>query len=507
MDLTNYEWGFKLGSPTTSDKHLQWKERMKALEVMVPLEKAEHARQIISETFSPYKKKGEIKKFNDCYLFVGRENEHKSDALAMIYSEMLGRHKFRYSTIEIEQVTTIIKDIDRKVITKHNKVMTIREMILNLPAKEQKLVPSNIFLSVDFVAKAENTWFKNTKGRGGACYYVTFYSWDAGEAVTTAKGLGKYLAHYYGMESVHEYFSADHWEVTKLWKWNKKRQQFDTPEQQHMAANVLYDPTSAMIRAYNQQKFLEEKTDTKGNNQSSTFNINDVNQIGNRNDVRDPVPPPSSEEAKQIADKAMNYAMTLHLSSKNSSSSSSNDNDQGLLQQNNIPPATDLENCNKLLASKMVQKEMDPDLDSMPSVSGKTRKINNLFDTDMASVSSSVTDLTDNTLNQAYHNDDNSIDSNASSLVSDTSINSLQDTDIKDMKKAGMSTDEIKHNISITAARIRMKASQKADRMLALALKLEREQEEANNQNEEDNQSNNSSSSQSSSNCDAADNK
>ena len=145
MDMTDYEWGFKLGSPTSSDKHLPWKEQIKALDVMVPLDKAEAACQLISETFSPYKKQSKTKSFTDCYLFVGCENEYKTDELAMIYSEMLGRHKFRNTTIEIEPVTSIIKDIDRKVITKNNTIMLIQDMILNLPSKEQ-----NLFLAVSF---------------------------------------------------------------------------------------------------------------------------------------------------------------------------------------------------------------------------------------------------------------------------------------------------------------------------------------------------------------------
>ena len=125
----------------------------------------------------------------------------------------------------------------------------------------------------------------------------------------------------------------------------------------------------------------------------------------------------------------------------------------------------------------------------------------------MNSVSNSVTDLTDNTLNKTYHNNDYSINSNTSSLVSDTSIASLKETDIKEMKQAGMSVDEIKNNINLTAARIKLKASQKADRLLAMSLKLERENGEESKYVEEDDESTQSKSSQSGSNCDAADEK
>ena len=61
------------------------------------------------------------------------------------------------------------------------------------------------------------------------------------------------------MDCVYKFFSKDHWDVTKEWKWNKKRQQFDNPEQQHMAVNVLCDPMSTMIESYNQKQMKLEK--------------------------------------------------------------------------------------------------------------------------------------------------------------------------------------------------------------------------------------------------------
>ena len=127
----------------------------------------------------------------------------------------------------------------------------------------------------------------------------------------------------------------------------------------------------------------------------------------------------------------------------------------------------DVDEYNKLLAAKIHQKETDPDLDSLQSPGAKTKRINNIFHSDIASVFSSVTNLTNNTCNNQYHNDDASIDSNASSSVSDTTIQSIQDADINDMLDSGMSLDEINQNITIIAARLKMNASQKADKMIA----------------------------------------
>ena len=91
---------------------------------------------------------------------------------------------------------------------------------------------------------------------------------------------------------------------------------------------------------------------------------------------------------------------------------------------------------------------------------------------DEDSVASSVTDMTDNTANHTYHNEDNSVKSDASSLVSNTSVNSIKESDIKEMLDSGMSKQDIQKNLSITAAHIKMKANQKADRVLALSLKF-----------------------------------
>ena len=88
-------------------------------------------------------------------------------------------------------------------------------MILSLPITQQKLAPGNLFLSVDFVTKAESMWFRNVKGYGAACYYLTYYSWDAGKAIATAKGLSCYLELHHGHDCTHNFFSADHWIATK----------------------------------------------------------------------------------------------------------------------------------------------------------------------------------------------------------------------------------------------------------------------------------------------------
>ena len=486
MNLTDYEWGFKLSAPTMSDKHLEWKKRTKALEVMVPSEKEESARQLISNCFSPYKKQASIKSFTDCYLFVANEQDNKTDNMVLIFSEMLLRHKFRLSTVQFEFVTSIIKDIDRKVQTKDKQLMSIREMILNLPTIMRQLkLPCNLFLSIDFVPNAENVWFNNVKGKGKSGYYITFYKWDAGEANLTVRGLGRYLAHYYGMDCVEPFFSPDHWDVTKQWVWNEKRNSFDTPEDRHMAANVLFDPTTEVMKAYNKQqaeiKAKEEKekktassTTTKEASKSNKKSSKDseVNKLGAKGDVNE-----ENEvdfvQAEKIAADAKSVAMSLHSTIQSDSSTISDNNSQTTSEEDKEANEIDMDRMNQQYAMQIMQKEKDPDLDSLPEAHGKKHVINTIFPTEDKSIASSVTDLSEKSENKQYHNEEASLAS-AESLVSDTSMKSLQEADIDAMLEAGMTIDEVEQMALSSAEHIKRKAQQRADRLLALALRKRR---------------------------------
>ena len=53
MATTNYEWGFKLVPITSSDKHLHWNKRLKAIGVFVPIQHLDEAKYKISELLVP----------------------------------------------------------------------------------------------------------------------------------------------------------------------------------------------------------------------------------------------------------------------------------------------------------------------------------------------------------------------------------------------------------------------------------------------------------------------
>ena len=84
-----------------------------------------------------------------------------------------------------------------------------------------------------------------------------------------------------------------------------------------MAANVLFDPTHNLIQMYNEKQVSEEgkkkKNAKKKVRKNNTSDINNVNQLNERDTmIEDPIPNPSSQDAKNIAKKAFSYATKLH---------------------------------------------------------------------------------------------------------------------------------------------------------------------------------------------------
>ena len=523
MSKTSHEWGFQLGSPTQTDKNLEWKHRLKALQVMVPADKEESARSTISKLFSPHTKQGTFKTFEDCYLYVSNEHENKSKQLAMFFAEMLGRQRFHVTLSKNYFVRSIIKDIDKKVATESNMIMTIWEMILNLPATERQVVktPGPLFLAIDFVPDASKIWHNNVKSKdAGSGYYLTFYTWNEGEATTTAKGLGRFLAHYHGFDIVHPFFSADHWDGSSQWVWNEERNTFDTPEQLHMAANVLFDPNSEAIKEYNEQMAREnemkaKESKTKPAPRKSAMKATDDNKASEVDKLKekadDQSPLPNDDQlSKDISEHAFNMALSIHSQTNSSPSSSSeesslsDDEDSPPLtnnEHNHHPPFTHeqkLDELNQKLAMEMVEKAADPELSSLPEIDGKTSNVNTIFASDIKSVSSDVTDLTDNTVNAKYHNEEASLNSSTSSLVSTSSIQSVSEEDIQRMLDEGCTWEEIENNMQLKAAHMKLKAGQKGDRLIAITLRKKREALESAAQHEH------TSTHQSGSNCDTA---
>lgn len=57
---------------------------------------------------------------------------------------------------------------------------------------------------------------------------------------------------------------------------------------------------------------------------------------------------------------------------------------------------------------QLAQRDQDTNLKSLLIVSGRTNKINNIFNKDLVSIASSVVNLANNTQNHIYHHEDTS---------------------------------------------------------------------------------------------------
>ena len=152
------------------------------------------------------------------------------------------------------------KSIDISLPTKKaHTFLTICEMILNYPSNSQQLgskEKSKLFLSVDFTPDSSKVWRNKTPGSGGAGYILSFYQWDEGEANKVCKGLGAYLGHQYGKSGIYSLFNEAHWKAVKEWEWNETEQRFLTPEEKHLAASVLNDPTADIMQDFHQKQHL-----------------------------------------------------------------------------------------------------------------------------------------------------------------------------------------------------------------------------------------------------------
>ena len=528
MSKSTFQWGFKLAAPTQADKSTDWKERLKALNVIVPLEKEETARMIISDCFNPHSSQSEYKTFTDSYLFVGNEHENKTESLSIIFSAMIGRHKFRLMHLNTAFVTCIIKDIDTRILTKDRERRTLREMILNLPSYEKKLGPNKLFLSIDYTANNSDVWFKKKKGLGGAGYILSYYEWDEGEATETIAGLGEYVGHYYGRDNVYAYFSADHWTATTQWVWNESTGKMDTPNQRHLAANILYDPTAEVMEAYQAKQELDNRVQslvlapTEQNEVTTPLTQTEgverdgaVQQLAQR--LNDPQQGDdlSTAMSTQVAAEAKSIAQTIRVTTMQTMKNPEDVEEQTDSDDDDLnvkPPARvvnaehDNDDSNGRIpnvveeqvarvnreirvkpsvsiaaqkqqaainrAKHILQTELDPDLSSIPDAKeGDHKKVTSMVYVDDRSVNSEVTDITDNTETKGYHHGtintaELNENDNIDSSASITSFKSIRTVDLNHILNSTMSDEEKARTITATMQHYQRKAQLTADSIL-----------------------------------------
>ena len=476
--LSGHEWGFKYTAFTNSDKSMDWKVRLKALEIMVPAEVENSAQSLVSNTFKQWPSLNTYKSFSECYIYVGNEREDKEENLATIFLEMVGRHRFQLAYLNFVPVSFILKGIDKKLSTRDKKVnLTIREMILNLVSRDTRYGKQKLFQTVDFVPDPTKVWFNKVKGEGTACYYLSYYKWAKGEAQHTAEGLGAYLGQKFGHSAIFPHFTADHWLLVKEWKWNTQKKRFDTPQEMNLAESVMFDPiTNIMKKVQEEKQELEDIQETANTEevpeptQPVITNNSDVNELNNREETV-PTAAPYVYDGN-TATSALSIAQSIQSASSMSSSSSA------LLAS--------LSQLALERAAEVVQGQQDPDYNSICHSNRSSNDVHQVVPNDNQAITTSMTDITNNTVNREYHYEFKE-DASVTSCDTSLTLQSFNNAELNKVINTSMSTEEMEAVLSNAIKENIRKNQRKANMFLAKVLKEQR-----------------SKSSQSDSNCDAA---
>lgn len=472
---SSHEWGLMMNVITSSDKELEWKKRLKALQVLVPAEKSESAREMISKLFSQKPTGDKYRSLKDSYMFVSSERRCQGERLASIYAAMIGRQKFRFIHTKIILVDVIVKSVDIPITTMNSEEVTLREMILDIPVRQTQFGPQKLFQSVDFTADAGNTWFKNTKGEDGVKgYYLSYIEWDEAEALHVKDGLGLYLGQKFGKTGIYDFLSEDHWNTISTWQYNKDEGKWETPEELAMAANVLNDPMAPIMQAYRDKQretlpteitIMAPATTTKdtGNKNGTKDGTKDVGVQQLVHKVQNTGPQISTTQIDAedlVDDNAIFAACTI-----NDMEVFKNDDDES--------QRSSLSQLAKKRAYKIYSAENVPDMDSLQGSQDPDKEVHKVVQNDDVSQASSITDITNNTYNCEYHNNTTVNDDEASNRSS-LSINSLKESDLEEIITSDMSPEEIEQSVKTAMALQIKRQKEKALRFIDRAQEIRR---------------------------------
>ena len=446
--ITNHEWGFRYQSITKTDKEADWKTRTKALAVFVPASKADPASSIISEVFH-LRDDNQLKNrsLKDCYLFVPPEHTLSDEDSASIFSEMLNRHRYHCSAQKAQIVTFINSSLNRSIMLHDKTRVTLSEMILNIPIPDPDLDHIHLFRSVDFVPDTGKIWINGMKGPGGPGHVFTFYDWVNTEALQTIKGLGIYLAHFYGKTDTYKFFNRDHWQATKKWKWIPEEMCFDTPENRHLAANILNDPMVEMMQ-------LNKRSDEDYNDKEQGKKVDKdapltIQQLAEKDLIHSEEEEEKNEDITQKATKAAEKLARATQHGRRAEGM----NEYGNLSYEDHSHHSTFTDLERREARKVLEQRVDRDEDSFYREGDTAKQIHSVHFKNREETMSAASSLTNNTglhsdQNSFLNTDDEASKSTAASASSKISFNSIRTTDLEKSLQAGMSMEEIDQQLT-----------------------------------------------------------
>ena len=269
----DWEWGLKLGPITKSDKHLNYKDRAKAMFIYVPKGFEVASASQVSSIFSSKALIPELLGIEERYQFVPPEHKMANTESRKMYTQYVDRQKVHQQYLKAHFCNIFQTDIDSLLIDKIEKVsISIREMILNItvaPDVEfQK--PPNLFASIDFTSDSKRQYFDGRPGPGGPGYIITYYSMYEGEALAMIQGLGRYVYSMLGKTIAKKAFTINHFLGNEGWYWDRDNHKFITPEAKRMENNLCKDLNMLMVRKAEEMNYQERidrsREESKDNN-------------------------------------------------------------------------------------------------------------------------------------------------------------------------------------------------------------------------------------------------
>lgn len=250
----------------------------------VPLECQLTATQYIGELLEPpnFFSPNRISKVTDRLLFTPPEKMMSStDEEALKYRRLVGKQDDYNQELVAHLEVDITVDIDKKIQTREGRLLTLREMILQIKVhKAGETKGMSLFQSIDFTPNASKLYFNGRQGPGCAGHVFSFYNMVCQEAVQMIRGLGIYLLRMYGSSGIRECFSNSYWKGLKGWKWLKTYECFDRPESRQLHSNVCHDPNQIAglleKRRFEKKRLEEQKQEEeKKKNEEEKKNAED----------------------------------------------------------------------------------------------------------------------------------------------------------------------------------------------------------------------------------------
>jgi hypothetical protein len=275
---TGYEWGYKLGACTAADSMVkdvetdeqvrtQWKDRVKALFIYVPHDKAMEAKLVIAnlmEINSDTVTK-QIPELSDKFLFMHPERQMSDEPSKQYYQQIVTKHISHCKHLRISIANIFDQPIDQPVVTRAQDYISLRQLVLSIRVsdKHSDFFNASLFHGLDFTEDSGKVYLNGLPGPGGPAYIFSFYEPMAAAAEEMIQGLGIYAGRIYGNRAMNPCFTESHWNGNQGWQWNKQDGIFLTPATRQREANLRFDPNLAIEKLARMDSLAIDNAKTK----------------------------------------------------------------------------------------------------------------------------------------------------------------------------------------------------------------------------------------------------